>query len=115
MLLTQDLVPVNCASGQSARVDEKIAPRFQTGATGRVRNLHPATNTRLPGYLCGKIGTVEIDHGVFIFPDTHAHNLGEKPQHCYSIRFKATEVWGPTAAANDTLRVDLFDDYLDPA
>jgi nitrile hydratase subunit beta len=115
MLLTPDLVPTICASGQSARLEEKVAPRFKTGAKVRVRNLQPTTHTRLPGYLRGKVGTVEIDHGVFIFPDTHAHSLSEKPQHCYCVSFKATDVWGPGAAAKDTLRVDLFDDYLDPA
>lgn len=115
MLLTPDIVPTVVASGHSARVDEKIAPRFKPGAAVRVRNLHPTGHTRLPGYLRGKIGTVETDYGVFVFPDTQAHNLGEKPQHCYSIRFSAQEVWGPTASAKDTLRVDLFDDYLDPA
>ncbi len=115
MLLTPDLVPAVVASGHSARVDAKIAPRFAPGAKVRVRNLHPTGHTRLPGYLCGKTGTVAIAHGVFVFPDTNAHGLGEKPQHCYSIHFTAQEVWGPTASAKDTLRVDLFDDYLDPA
>lgn len=115
MLLTPDIVPAVVASGHSARVDEKLAPRFKTGDTVRVRNLHPPGHTRLPGYLCGKIGTVAIAHGVFVFPDTNAHGLGEKPQHCYTVRFAAQEVWGPTAAARDTLCADLFDDYLDPA
>ena len=115
MLLTPDIVPAVVASGHSSRVDERIAPRFATGAKVRVRNLQPTGHTRLPGYLRGRTGTVEIDHGVFVFPDSNAHGLGTTPQHCYSIRFAAQEVWGPTAAAADTLRVDLFDDYLDPA
>ena len=115
MLLTPDLVPTITSTGGSARVAAEIAPRFALGATVRVRNLNPPTHTRLPGYLRDKVGVVEIDHGVFVFPDTHAHRLGEKPQHCYSVRFRARDVWGPTASAHDTLRVDLFDDYLDPA
>ena len=115
MLLTPDIVPVVVATGASARVDAKVAPRFQTGARIRVRNHNPATHTRLPGYLRGKLGTIEADYGVFAFPDTHAHHLPERPQHCYSVRFGAREVWGPTAPERDTLRVDLFDDYLDPA
>lgn len=115
MLLTPDLVPAVAATGHSSRVDAQIAPRFAVGARVRVRNLQPTGHTRLPGYLRGRTGTIVIAHGVFVFPDTNAHGLGEKPQHCYCVQFAAREVWGATAAAKDTLRVDLFDDYLDPA
>ena len=115
MLLTPDIVPVVVATGASARVAAAVAPRFRVGDRVRVRNHSPATHTRLPGYLRGKLGTVELDYGVFAFPDTHAHGLGDKPQHCYSLRFTARELWGPTASERDTLRVDVFDDYMDPA
>ncbi len=113
MLLTPDIVPIVVATGASARVAVAVAPRFRVGDRVRVRNHNPATHTRLPGYLRGKLGMVEIDHGVFAYPDTHAHGLGDKPQHCYSVRFTAQALWGPAASDRDTLRVDLFDDYLD--
>jgi len=115
MLLTPDIVPVVVATGASARVAAEVAPRFKRGDRIRVRNLNPSTHTRLPGYLRGRIGAIDLDHGVFAFPDTHAHGLGDKPQHCYSVHFSAREVWGAAAHERDTLRVDLFDDYLDPA
>ena len=119
MLLTPDIVAVVVATGASARAAAEtaatIAPRFKPGHAVRVRNHNPQTHTRLPGYLRGKLGTVEQDWGVFAFPDTHAHGLGDKPQHCYSVCFKAREVWGPGAAERDTLRVDVFDDYMDAA
>ena len=115
MLLTPDIVPVLLATGASARVAAEVVPRFCTGDTVRLRNHNPVTHTRLPGYLRGKLGTIEQDWGIFAFPDTHAHGLGDKPQHCYSVRFSAREVWGPTASAVDTLRVDMFDDYMDLA
>lgn len=113
MLLTPDLVPVVVATGGSARVAEHVAPRFRVGDRVRVRNHNPATHTRLPGYLRSKLGSIEQDYGVFAFPDTHAHDLGAKPQHCYSVRFTARELWGATAPDRDTLRVDVFDDYMD--
>jgi hypothetical protein len=113
MLLTPDLVPVVTATGASARVAEHVAPRFGVGDRVRVRNHNPTTHTRLPGYLRSKLGIIEKDYGVFAFPDTHAHGLPEKPQHCYSVRFTARELWGPTASDRDTLRVDVFDDYMD--
>jgi hypothetical protein len=48
--------------------------------------------------------------GVFVFPDTNAHFLGEKPQHAYSVRFAARELWGEQAPAHDAVYLDLWDD-----
>jgi len=115
MLLTPDIVPGLVATGASARVAVEVAPSFAVGDAVRVLNHNPQTHTRLPGYLRGKLGTIEKDYGVFAFPDTHAHGLGEKPQHCYSVRFSARELWGPGAPERDTLRVDVFDDYMEPS
>ena len=113
MLLTPEIVPGLLATGASARVAQEVTPRFCAGNQVRVRNHNPTTHTRLPGYLRGKTGTIEQDYGVFAFPDTHAHGLGEKAQHCYSVRFTARELWGPTVPERDSLRVDVFDDYMD--
>ena len=115
MLLTPDIVPAVVAGGASCRVAEHVAPKFRVGDRIRVRNHNPPTHTRLPGYLRGQRGTIEFDHGVFAFPDTHAHGLGEKPQHCYSVYFSAQELWGSQASRNDSVYVDLWDDYLVPA
>src|SRR5215469_10336891 len=61
-----------------------VAPRFRVGQRVRARNINPVGHTRLPRYARGKVGTVHLDHGVYVFPDTNAHFLGEKPQHVYS-------------------------------
>ncbi|MGD9769976.1 MAG: SH3-like domain-containing protein, partial [Pseudolabrys sp.] len=63
----------------------------------------------------GRNGTVERDHGVFIFPDTHAADGTRKPQHVYAVRFAARELWGADASPRDSVMVDLWDDYLEPA
>ena len=55
------------------------------------------------------------DHGVFVFPDTNAEFSGEKPQHVYSVRFAARELWGPDAPPRDCVHIDMWDDYLDRA
>lgn len=99
---------------RAARLDADVAPRFRAGAPVVTRNLHPAGHTRLPRYARGRRGTIERDHGVFIFADTHAMSRDRKPQHCYSVRFSARELWGPGAAACDSVFVDLWDDHLDP-
>jgi nitrile hydratase len=100
---------------RAARLDDPVAPRFQVGQAVVARNLHPIGHTRLPRYVRGRRGEVAIDHGVFIFPDTHAAGQGTRPQHVYSVRFTARELWGPDAPARDTVHVDLWDDYLEAA
>jgi len=94
---------------------EGAAPRFEVGQKVRARNIHPTGHTRLPRYTRGRVGTIERDHGVYTFPDTNAHALGEKPQHVYSVRFAARELWGEQASPGDAVYVDLWDDYLESA
>jgi nitrile hydratase len=113
--LTTQKAAMVIAKGVSTSRDLSMAPRFQAGQRVRARNINPVGHTRLPRYARGKIGTVDRDHGVFVFPDTNAHFLGEKPQHVYSVRFAARELWGQQAAPQDSVYLDLWDDYLDPA
>jgi nitrile hydratase subunit beta len=98
-----------------ARRTEAIAPRFREGQPVRARNINPVTHTRLPRYARGKAGTIHRDHGVFAFMDTTAYGLDDKPQHLYSVRFSARELWGEQAAPQDSVYVDLYDDHLEPA
>src|SRR5688500_16380079 len=101
--------------GGRARVDEPVPPRFKAGDRVRARNINPLGHTRLPRYARGRQGVIDRDHGVFIFPDTHAMGLGPKPQHCYAVRFAARGLWGPEASARAWIYIDLWDDHLDPA
>ena len=98
-----------------ARLDDKVAPKFKPGDSVLTHNDHPIGHTRLPRYARGKRGVIVRDHGVFIFPDTHAMTRDKKPQHCYSVRFAARELWGHQASARDSVYLDLWDDHLDPA
>lgn len=98
-----------------ARLADDVAPQFKAGDAVVARNLHPTGHTRLPRYARGRRGTVDRDHGVFIFPDTHAASRDRKPQHLYSVRFAARELWGSGASARDSVYLDLWDDYLDAA
>ena len=50
-----------------------------------------------------------------VFPDTNAQFLGEKPQHVYSVRMTARELWGEQASPRDSVYLDMWDDYLEPA
>ena len=113
--LTVDKAVALVAKGVPASRNVNVAARFKVGQQVHARNMHPVGHTRLPRYARGKFGTIDRDHGVFVFPDTNAHFLGEKPQHVYSVRFAARELWGDQAAPQDSVYVDMWDDYHDPA
>jgi nitrile hydratase len=91
-----------------------MAAKFRPGDRVVVRDLNPLGHTRAPRYVRGRRGIVDRDHGVFIYPDSHAADGERNPQHCYSVRFAATELWGGQASPRDHVHVDLWDDYLDP-
>jgi nitrile hydratase beta subunit len=100
---------------RTSKADENVPPRFRVGDHVRTKNIHPVGHTRLPRYARGKGGMIVLDHGVWVFPDTSGNGLGRNPQHCYSVRFTARELWGEAAAARDTIHLDLWDDHLEPA
>jgi nitrile hydratase beta subunit len=114
-LLTLARVPAELIKSEPSIRKLSIAPRFQTGQRVRARNLNPVTHTRLPRYTRGKIGTIEHDHGVYDFEDTASQQLDKKPQHVYSVRFAARELWGQEASQHDCIYVDMWDDYLERA
>jgi nitrile hydratase beta subunit len=113
--LSPDKATELIANGVPTSRDVTVSPRFKAGQRVRARNINPPGHTREPRYVRGKLGIIARDHGVFVLPDTNAHFLGEKPQHVYSVRFAARELWGAEAAPHDGVYVDLWDDYLEPA
>jgi len=113
--LTADKIADVIAKGVPARRDVAVPATFRVSQRVRARNVNPVGHTRLPRYARGKAGTVDQDHGVFVFPDTNAMALGEKPQHVYSVRFNARELWGEQASQRDSVYVDIWDDNLEPA
>ena len=98
-------------------LDLDVPARFSPGDRVRARNLHPRGHTRQPRYVRGRVGTVAEDFGVYALQDSDeaGSQPGDRPQHVYSIRFEARELWGDRAAAGDSVYVDLWEDYLEPA
>ena len=113
--LTVEAALTGIRRGVPASRDVAAVARFRVGQTVRARNINPMGPTRLVRYARGKSGTIERDHGVFVFPDTNGLFLGEKPQHLYSVRFSARELWGEEAASQDAVYIDMWDDYLESA
>jgi nitrile hydratase subunit beta len=114
VLRASEVIPMITAGEPSTRAVQAAA-HFHAGNRVRSRNINPLGHTRLPRYARGKLGTIERAHGVFWFPDASAQGLGEKPQHVYSVRFAARELWGEQASQHDSVYLDMWDDYLEPA
>jgi nitrile hydratase subunit beta len=113
--LTGALAPAWFAKAVPKKQGPPVDARFQVGQRVRARNINPEGHTRLPRYARGKVGVIESDQGVFSFADRIAHFLADKPQHVYSVRFTARELWGDAANSKDTVYLDLWDDYLESA
>jgi len=93
-----------------------VPPRFEVGQRVRARNINPSGHTRLPRYARAKTGVIVRDQGVFAFEDSNAAGFqSEKPQHVYSVRFSAAELWGNNAAPQDAVYIDMWEDYLEHA
>jgi nitrile hydratase beta subunit len=103
------------SSAVKLRFDKSFKPRFKPGDWVVARNLNPEHHTRLPRYARGKRGVIRYDQGVFIFPDTHAHGQGAKPQHVYTVAFEAKELWGADHKERAPVYLDCWDDYLERA
>jgi len=50
-----------------------------------------------------------------VFPDANAHGE-EQAEPLYTVAFEARELWGPDAEnPGDTVHIDLWEPYLEPA
>jgi len=110
-----DEVAAILARGWPASRDLDTKPKFKTGSKVRAIRMNPGGHTRLPRYLRGCEGEIVAWHKGHVFPDTNAHGKGENPQHLYTVRFAARELWGADAPANDCMHADLWESYLVPA
>jgi nitrile hydratase len=109
------LMKVMIQQGGSTAREASGPPRFKVGDQVVTRVMNPRGHTRLPRYVRGKRGVVEIVHGSFVFPDTNSRLEGEKPQYVYAVRFDPDEVWGEHAdGVKGTIYVDLWEEYLEP-
>ncbi|MGW1106588.1 nitrile hydratase subunit beta [Streptomyces sp. NPDC002540] len=90
----------------------ETSPTFGVGERVRARNMSVPGHTRLPRYVRGHSGVVEIIQPAHVLPDTNAHFMGENPQHVYSVRFDSRELWGADAEPF-TVTVDMYESYLE--
>ena len=102
-------------SQRSPQRDVGVAPRFGVGDRVRTHNMNPSGHTRLPGYARGKRGVIHLVHGVYEFQDTVPDGVEAPPQAVYNVRFEAHELWGESAGHNESVYIDMWESYLDPA
>ena len=114
VLKAADVAAALAKGGPCAR-ETNTKNRFVVGQSIRTKNIHPKGHTRLPRYARGKIGTIEMVHGTFVFPDTNARGDGEEPQWLYSVTFSGQELWGDEADPSLMVSIDAWDAYLEPA
>ncbi|MDM0110945.1 nitrile hydratase subunit beta [Variovorax sp. J22R133] len=108
-------VPAALAKGSSTERASNAPARFAVGQRVRTRAGHVEHHTRLPGYVQGKVGTIEHLHGMHVFADTHAQGLGEQPQWLYTVVFEGNELWGADAQPGLQVSVDAWESYLENA
>jgi nitrile hydratase beta subunit len=114
ILSRDDVLKVLHRGGPTQR-ETNSAARFKVGDRVRTKNMHPTTHTRLPRYVRGHEGVVELVHGCHVFPDTNALGKGENPQWLYTVTFSGTDLWGPDADPTVRVSVDAWESYLEPA
>jgi nitrile hydratase len=112
-VLRADRVADTLAAGRPVEREPSGPARFAVGDRVLTRAGSVDHHTRLPGYAAGQVGTIERVHGAHVFPDTHAHELGEQPQWLYTVVIDAADIWDD-AAPGQTVAVDAWDSYLSP-
>ena len=108
--------PLAADARRATRFDREIAAPAAFSPGDRVRAAASGTphHTRLPGYACGKAGTVHAHHGAHLFPDACARGR-EEAQHLYTVAFEAVALWPEAGGRRDRIFMDLWESYLAPA
>ena len=113
--LTPDDVARVLHRGGPTERDATAPARFAAGDRVRAKTIHPPTHTRLPRYVRGHVGVIELLHGTHVFPDSNAVGKGEDPQWLYTVRFDSPELWGEEGDCSVMVSVDAWDSYLERA
>jgi hypothetical protein len=94
-----------------------VSTKFKLSDKVRVRIGSPPHHFRTPTYIQGKVGAIAALHGAFRNPETLAYGGDGLPkQPLYLVRFDQSAVWeGYTVVPKDTLFIDIYEPWLEPA
>ena len=91
--------------------------RFQPGDSVRVLERNQPGHVRTPLYVRGKVGTIERIVGSFPNPETLAYGQSGLPyKMLYRVNFAQNTLWDDyDGKADDTLEIELYEHWLEPA
>ena len=94
-----------------------MTPRFDVGDRVRIADRHEDRHNRTPRYVRGKPGVVERVCGAFGEPELLAYGrYGEPSRTLYRVHLAQTDIWPDYAeAASDSLEIEIFEHWLEPA
>ena len=114
-ILKRDDVAALLRRSRPSEREAKGSALFAIGDRVRAKNIHPATHTRLPQYVRGHVGRIELVHGCHVFPDSNARGAGEDPQWLYTVTFAGSDLWPDAPDPNLSISVDAWEPYLERA
>jgi nitrile hydratase len=90
---------------------------FRPGQRVRVSDRPHIGHHRTPGYVKGKIGTIDRVHASFTNPEARAYGSDGLPeQRLYLVGFAQIELWPDYPSGNrDRLCADIFEHWLEAA
>jgi hypothetical protein len=92
-----------------------VSARFKPGDRVRVHEWYPPGHVRTPYYIRGKSGEIERICGVFNNPERLAYDLPNDAKTLYRVRFAQKDVWGKAERPNDTIDIEIYEHWLEPA
>jgi nitrile hydratase len=95
-------------------LDRSGVAAFEVGDRVLAKTMHREGHTRLPRYVRGRSGTVVSDNGNHHLPDARAEDGSLVMQRMYTVAFTARELWGASANPRDSVRLELWESYLEP-
>jgi len=98
------------AKDYSHQID--VPPMFTEGEEVRARLMGATGHTRLPAYVRGRVGAIHAHHGAHVFPDASARGE-ERPEHLYSVAFRADALWPEASGRAEKVFLDLWESYLE--
>ena len=92
-------------------------PRFQPGDTVRVLDLDKPGHVRIPFFVRHKTGVVERHCGAYANPEELGYGRPGMPAiDLYRVHFRQQNLWPDyTGPAQDTLEIEVYDHWLEPA
>lgn len=88
--------------------------RFRPGDKVIARRDTGSMHTRLTGYVRGRSGVVASVNGPQPLPDLSATGTVREEQ-TYVVSFRMAELWPEASDSEDSLNIDMWDSYLEPA